>query len=157
VTLTEAPPAEQQRESRAADRAIRAAGLLIALVATVVTAIGELYLTPLRIGGVPVGVAVPFAAAANWGLAWFAVRTTGHRWAIGPPWALWTLLMLFAAGARTTEGDYLVSGEDWVALVMILVGSLTFAVYAYRAILHRTVVSAAPSPAKLRDQPAADR
>jgi hypothetical protein len=157
VTLTESPPAEEQRQSRGAGRAIGVAGLLISLVATVVTAVAELYLTPLRIGGVPIGVAIPFAAAANWGLAWFAVTTTGRRWAIGPAWALWTLLMLFAAGARTTEGDYLISGADWVALAMILVGSLTFAVYAYRAILRRPVVSGGYPPAKLRDHPPADR
>ena len=157
MTLTESPPAEEQRQSRRAGRAIGVAGLVISLVATVVTAVAELYLTPLRIGGVPIGVAIPFAAAANWGLAWFAAVTTGRRWAIGPAWALWTLLMLFAAGARTAEGDYLISGDDWVALVMILVGSLAFAVYAYRAILRRTVVSGVGSPANLRDHPVADR
>jgi hypothetical protein len=110
-------------------------GLLIAILATVVTAVAELYLTPLRLGGVPVGAAVVFAAVANWGLGWFAVTVTGRRWALAPPWALWTLIMLFAAGVRTREGDYLLSGNDWIALVMILVGSLSFAVYAYRLIL----------------------
>jgi hypothetical protein len=57
---------------------------------------------------------------------------------MGLPWALWTLFMLFAAGVRTTEGDYLLGGNDWVALVMILVGSLSFAVFSYRAILRRS-------------------
>jgi hypothetical protein len=47
--------------------------------------------------------------------------------------------MLIAAGVRTSEGDYLVSGDNWVALVMILLGSLTFAVYAYRMIMKRIV------------------
>ena len=45
--------------------------------------------------------------------------------------------MLVAAEVRTNEGDYLLVGGDWVALVMVLVGSLTFAVYAYRVILRR--------------------
>jgi len=36
---------------------------------------------------------------------------------------------------RTHEGDYLLGGDDWVALVMILAGSLSFAIYAYRTIL----------------------
>ena len=151
MTLTETPPEQRVRPSRAAGVAVAAGGLIVALLATVVTAVVELYLTPLRIAGVPIGVAVLFAAAANWGLAWFAEYTTGRRWAIAVPWAVWTALMLFAAGARTTEGDYLVSGDDWVALVMILVGSLIFAVYAYRAILGRTVVRRPASPAELRD------
>jgi hypothetical protein len=117
--------------------AVRAGGLLVVVPATVVTAVAEFFLTPLRIGGVPTGVAIPFAAAANWALSWFALHTTGRRWAMGVPWALWTLIMLFAAGVRKDEGDYLLGGNDWVALVMILVGSLSFAVHAYRVILHR--------------------
>ena len=43
--------------------------------------------------------------------------------------------MLAAAGTRTAEGDYLLSGDNWVALLMILAGSLTFAVYSYKMIL----------------------
>jgi hypothetical protein len=45
--------------------------------------------------------------------------------------------MLFAAGVRTSEGDYLLGGDNWVALLMILVGSLSYAVYSYRMILRR--------------------
>ncbi len=137
MTVTEAPAPPERRESAAAEVAVRAGGVVVVVLATVVTAVAELYLTPLRIRGVPIGVAIPFAAVANWGLAWFALVTTGRRWAIGLPWALWTVLMLFAAGVRTTEGDYLLGANDWVALVMILVGSLTFAVFSYRVILHR--------------------
>ena len=137
---------------------IRVAGLVVAVAAVVVAAVAELYLTPLRLGGVPIGVAVVFAGVANWAIAWFAETTTRRRWSVGPPWALWTLLMLVAAGVRTTEGDYLLSGDDWIALVMILVGSLAFAVYAYRMILRRsTVVPDRARPADLRDTPAVDR
>jgi hypothetical protein len=130
-------PVEEKRPDPRLAPVLLAAGLLVSIVATVVTAVAELYLTPLRLGGVPIGVAVLFAAVANWGLGWFAVTTTGRRWALAPPWALWTIIMLFAAGVRTREGDYLLSGNDWIALVMILVGSLSFAVFAYRLILTR--------------------
>jgi uncharacterized integral membrane protein len=137
-----APPAPQERaESRALDRALRAAGIVISLLATILTAALELSLTPLRLGGAPVGVSIVLAAVANPAIAWFAVTTTERRWALGPPWALWTLLLLAAAGVRTNEGDYLIGAEDWVALVMILVGSLAFALYAYRMILHRGAAS----------------
>jgi hypothetical protein len=137
TTVTEAPAPPERTGSAAAEVAVRAGGVVVAVLATVVTAVAELYLTPLHIRGVPIGVAIPFAALANWALAWFALTTTGRRWAMALPWALWTLIMLFAAGVRTTEGDYLLGANDWVALVMILVGSLTFAVFSYRVILHR--------------------
>jgi hypothetical protein len=135
-----APPAPEERaESRALDRTLRVAGGVISLIATILTAALELFLTQLRLGGVPVGVSIMLAAVANPAIAWFAVTTTERRWAPGPPWALWTLLMLAATGVRTNEGDYLIGAEDWVALVVILVGSLAFALYAYRLILGRRV------------------
>jgi hypothetical protein len=133
-TLAEDPPA---RPRPVVDLVLRVAGVVITLLATVVTAVAELYLTPLHVGGVPIGVAVPFAALANWSIAWFAVHTVRRRWALGPPWVLWTVLMFLASGMRTREGDYLLSEDDWIALVMILVGSLAFAIYAYRMILRR--------------------
>jgi hypothetical protein len=131
---------------------IRVGGVLVSVVAAIVTGVLELLLTTLRAGdvvtiwkgdaigsggGPPIGLSILLAAVANYGIAWFAVSTTGRRWALAPPWALWTLMMLLAAGVRTSEGDYLLSGDDWVGLVMILVGSLTFAVYSYRMILRR--------------------
>ena len=115
--------------------ATRIGGHLVANVAAVVTAVAELFLTPLHIGGFPVPVAIPLAVVLNWVLCRFAVHTTGRRWALGPPAAIWTTIMLIASGARRREGDYLVTDTNWVAMLMILVGSLTFAVYAYRVIL----------------------
>ncbi len=128
----ELPPAPPSREL---ELTLRIAGVVIAVLATVLTAFLELFLSPLRLGGVPTGVAVPAVVLANLAICWFAVTTVGRRWALAPPWAVWTLIMFFAAGTRTTEGDYLISGDDWVALVMILVGSLTFAGYTYKLIL----------------------
>jgi len=134
----ELPPASP---GRALELVVRTAGVVVAVLATVLTAVLEIFLSPLRIGGVPLGVAIPVAVAANWAISWFAVTTVGRRWALAPPWAVWTLIMFFAAGMRTTEGDYLISGKDWVALVMILAGSLTFAAYTYKLILRRPPVT----------------
>jgi hypothetical protein len=131
---------------------IRVAGVVIAILASFVSGVFELLLSTLRAGDVTavwhgdaigsgggplIGVSILLAAVLNYGIAWFAVSTTGRSWALGPPWALWTLMMLFAAGVRTSEGDYLLGGKNWVALVMILVGSLSYAVYSYRMILKR--------------------
>ena len=132
-------PAEQKKESRALDRTIRVAGVVVSVLAAVLSGLLELFFTTLRVGGVPVGVSVLMAVAGNVAIAWFAVTTADRRWALGPAWVVWTLMMLLAAGVRTREGDYLVSGDDWVAMVMILAGSLTFAVYAYRMILRTPV------------------
>ncbi|MEV7627984.1 hypothetical protein [Actinoplanes sp. NPDC089786] len=128
---------------------IRAGGLGVTVVATLVTAVVELYLTPLRVAGAPIGASVVFAVAVNWVLAWFALHTTRRRWAVSVPWGLWSVVMVFAAGARTPEGDHLLfrndvpSVGDLIPLAMILLGSLSFAVFAYRMILGKT---RAPTP-----------
>ncbi|WP_030442502.1 hypothetical protein [Actinoplanes subtropicus] len=144
----EAPPARSGWEP-----VVVTGGLVIAILAAFFSGVLELFLTPLRWGdlttiwrgdaigsghGPLLGLSIVLAAAGNYAIAWFAVSTTGgRRWALGPPWALWTLMMLLAAGVRTNEGDYLLAGNDWIGLAMILVGSLTFAVYSYRMILQR--------------------
>jgi hypothetical protein len=135
VSDPEAPAPSPRRERPSLDRAIRIAGLVIAVLAAIFSGLLELFFTTLRVDGFPIGVSILAAVLGNAAIAWFAVTTTGRRWALGPPWALWTLMMLFAAGVRTDEGDYLLGGDDYVALVMILAGSLTFAVYSYRMIL----------------------
>jgi hypothetical protein len=135
VSDPEAPAPSPPRERPSLDRAIRIAGLVIAVLAAILSGLLELFFTTLRVDGFPIGASILMAVVGNAAIAWFAVTTTGRRWALGPPWALWTLMMLFAAGVRTDEGDYLLGGNDYVALVMILAGSLTFAVYSYRTIL----------------------
>ncbi|WP_250027632.1 hypothetical protein [Paractinoplanes maris] len=144
---------EKAREPWAGwDQVVRVAGVVIAIVAALVTGFLEIILSTLRAGDVvsvwrgdPIGsgggpllwLSVVLAVVLNYAISWFAVTTTRRRWSLAPPWALWTLLMLFAAGVRTSEGDYLLGGENWVALVTILAGSLTYAVYSYRLILKR--------------------
>jgi hypothetical protein len=127
-----APP---KRPSRALELAIRLAGCLIAVLAALFSGMLEVIFAPWRIGGQLVGASAVAAVLANLAIAWFAYRTVGRRWAVGPPWVSWTALMFVAAGYRTTEGDYLLAGDNWVGLVMILLGSLAFAGYAYRMIL----------------------
>ncbi|GGN55505.1 hypothetical protein GCM10010112_06420 [Actinoplanes lobatus] len=137
--------------------ATRAAGITVVLVATLVTAFLEIQLSALRVGavgsllagdspyegsGFALPLAVPLAVGANLALAWFALTTVG-RWAVGLPWALWTLVMLAASGVRTDGGDYLVGGANWVFLVTMVAGSLTFAMFSYRLILKPPPVPAA--------------
>ena len=137
-----APPADEPAPPRTGlERLIKIAGVVVSVLAAVLSATLELFMTPLRIGGVLIGAAIVAAVAGNYAISWFAVTTVGRRWALAPPWAVWTVIMFLAAGTRTAEGDYLISGDDWIALVTILAGSLTFAVYAYRAILRGPTVT----------------
>jgi hypothetical protein len=148
-----AEPAGFEPSGRGWEPLVKFGGVLVSLVFGFVSAVVELLLTTLRAGdftsvwrGDPIGsgggplipLSVVLAVAGNLGVAWFAVATVGRRRAIAVPWALWTVVMLVAAGVRTHEGDYLLSGTNYVALAMILIGSLTFAVYTYRLILQRT-------------------
>ncbi|MBL7254917.1 hypothetical protein [Paractinoplanes lichenicola] len=148
-TPLEEPPAPEPKKP-GWDPVLRVAGVVISILAALISGFLEINLSTLRAGdfvtiwrgdaigsggGPLLGLSILLAGGLNWAIAWFAVTTTRRRWALGPPWALWTLLMLGAAGVRTDEGDYLLGGENWVALVMILVGSLTYAVYSYRLIL----------------------
>ena len=128
-------PAEEPGGSKVFDPLLRIAGGVLAVLATVLSAVLELFLAPLRLGGILVGVAVVLAVVANAAIGWFAVYTVGRRWALAPVWGLWTVLMFFGVGMRTDEGDYLVSADNWVGLVTVLAGSLTFASYGYRLIL----------------------
>ena len=128
------PPVTPDRSpSRAADLALRTTGGVVAVVAALVTGVLELLLAYLRIGGVLIGVAVPLTLVANYLLARFAVAAVGRRWAIALPALTWFLLMVVAA-SPTEEGDLLLTGS-WVGLLMLIGGSVTFAVVAFRMIM----------------------
>lgn len=148
MTLPDAGPAQQAppvtaapdpglpaSPGKAVGVAVRVGGAVVSVIAVLVTAALEIFLAPLHVGGVLLGAAAVLALVANAAIGWFAVYTVGSRWAVGPPWAVWTAVMFFAVGMRTGEGDQLVAGDNWVGLVMILLGSLSFALYAYRLIL----------------------
>jgi len=150
---SEAPPAEPRPPSRfsgAFQVGLRVAGGVIAVVAALVTALAELMIAPLRLGGHLIGVAVIATVVGNLALGWFAYTTVGRKWAVVLPAAAWLVLMVTASG-RTTEGDLLlvgpqggavVDGNSWVGVVMILAGSIAFAVVGFRLMLAQPPYSA---------------
>ena len=151
---SEAPaPAEPRPPSRfsgAFRTALRVAGGVISVLAALVTAVGELMIVPLRLGGHLIGVAVVATVVANIALGWFAYTTVGRRWAVALPAAAWLVLMVTASG-RTTEGDLLlvgpqggalVDGDSWVGVVVILAGSIAFAAVGFRLMLAQPAYSA---------------
>ncbi|KOX04129.1 hypothetical protein ADK66_27620 [Micromonospora sp. NRRL B-16802] len=116
------------------DLGLRLTGGIVAVVAGVVTGVLELLLATFRIGGQLVGVSVVLAIGANIALSWFAHEAVGRRWAVALPAVPWFALMAVAA-VRTSEGDLLLAGDNWVGLAMIVAGAMTFAVMGFRQIL----------------------
>lgn len=120
--------------SRLLDLGLRLVGAIVVVIAAVVTGVLELLLATVRVGGQLIGVSAVLAVGANIVLSWFAYEAVGRRWAVALPAVPWFALM--AVGAiRTTEGDLLLSGDNWVGLAMIVAGAMTFAVMGFRQIL----------------------
>ncbi|WP_192772075.1 hypothetical protein [Plantactinospora soyae] len=128
------PPAARPAVLAALDVALRVVGGLLAVAAAALTAVLELMLATLRVGGVLIGVSALLAVLANVALSWFAPRAVGRRWALALPAVVWFMLMVVAAGG-TSEGDVLIAGNNWVGLVMIFAGSMAFAVMGFRMIM----------------------
>ncbi|MCO1598423.1 hypothetical protein M8C17_25070 [Micromonospora sp. RHAY321] len=119
---------------RLLDLGLRIAGAIVVVVAGVLTGVLELLFATARVGGQLIGVSVLLAVGANIALSWFAHEVVGRRWAVALPAVPWFALMAVAA-VRTTEGDLLLAGDNWVGLAMIVAGAMTFAVMGFRQIL----------------------
>ncbi|MGC9668818.1 hypothetical protein ACNTMW_19950 [Planosporangium sp. 12N6] len=113
-------------------------GVLVAVGLAFVSSVWEAFLTPLAVqwtsGGhahfVRVPVALVAAIVGNAALAWFTRQVTGKTLAVLAPFAAWTVPMLLAAG-RTREGDLILTDRNWVGLVTMFAGAMSFAVAAY--------------------------
>lgn len=118
---------------RGRGRLLTAAGVILAMLMAVLSAVLELLLISVRVGGVLIGVSAVIALVANLFIGWFAYQSTRHKWAAGPPAILWVALVLIAAG-RTTEGDYLIASDNWVGWAMIGLGSLAWTIVGIRLV-----------------------
>jgi hypothetical protein len=120
------------------DIAISIAGLVIATLLAGALAIIEALYSPLRIGGVRVPVSLVMAVATNPLLGWFAITTTKHRLAALLPAGVWCVLWFLAAG-RTSEGDLIITQDNWVGLLTLFAGPLAFGAGIYISILRHRV------------------
>jgi hypothetical protein len=114
--------------------AVRIGGFVVALGLAGFSALFEAFLAPLRVGETRVPVALVAAVVGNVGLVWFTTFTTGRRLAAAGPALVWVAVM-FAAASRTTEGDLILTSNNWIATSTLVVGSVAWAVGAYRVIL----------------------
>ncbi|MFC4146030.1 hypothetical protein ACFO0M_07165 [Micromonospora mangrovi] len=128
------PSAPTARPRRGLDLVLRLVGGVIAVVAGLLSAVLELLLATVRVGGQLIGVSVLVAVGAGIALSWFAHEVVGRRWSVVLPALPWFVLMAVAS-VRTTEGDLLLSGDNWVGLAMIVAGAMTFAVMGFRQML----------------------
>jgi hypothetical protein len=110
--------------------ALTIAGLLVATLLGAALAIIEALYSPLRIGGWRVPVSLVMALATNPLLGWFAYTTTRRRLAALLPAAAWCVVWVLAAG-RTSEGDLIITEDNWVGLLTLFAGPLAFAIGIY--------------------------
>lgn len=140
----------------ALDIAITVGGLLVAVLLAVALAVFEAFLAPLRVsdfgfsgageGNMRVPLALILALVTNPLLGWFASMTSGRRFAALLPAGAWCVVWILAAG-RTTEGDLLITNENWVGLLTLFCGPLAFAIGIYMAALRHRVAATANSKA----------
>ncbi|WP_433613654.1 hypothetical protein ACQP2P_04815 [Dactylosporangium sp. CA-139114] len=115
---------------RSFDIAITVAGLIVATLLGAALAIIEALYSPLRIGGWRVPVSLLMALVTNPLLGWFAYTTTRRRMATLLPAAAWCVVWIMAAG-RTSEGDMIITEDNWVGLLTLFAGPLAFAIGMY--------------------------
>ncbi|MER7005181.1 hypothetical protein ABT297_19325 [Dactylosporangium sp. NPDC000555] len=126
------------------DIVITVAGLIVATLLAVALAIIEALYSPLRIGGVRVPVSLLMAVVTNPLLGWFAYATTGRRLAALLPAAAWCVIWILAAG-RTSEGDLIITNNNWVGLLTLFVGPLAFAIGIYVSTMRQRIAPRRPS------------
>jgi hypothetical protein len=136
------PPAAPRRE---AELAVRAAGAVVSVAGAFAVAAYGAFLTPFRVGATLVPVALLVAVGGNAALSWFAWTVTRSRVLGVLPGLVWVALS-FLASSRTTEGDLVLTGNNWVATVYLLAGAATVGVCAYRLFIPRRPFPANSQP-----------
>ena len=112
------------------DALVRIAGLVVFTALGAVSAVWEALLTPLYWHTTRIPLALVLALVGNAALAWATREVTGRASAVLLPAGAWAAVM-FAAAARTTEGDLVLTSNNWIGLVTMFAGALAFAVTAY--------------------------
>ncbi|MFC7482643.1 hypothetical protein ACFQX7_25180 [Luedemannella flava] len=112
---------------------VRVVGTIVAVSASVLMATFGAFLTPFRIGGVLIPVALAVAIVAPVGIMLFARYVTGRGLPVilaGVAWVVTT----FPFANRRTEGD-LVLSQQWVAVLYLFLGPIVVAAICYRVLI----------------------
>ncbi|WP_432835170.1 hypothetical protein [Dactylosporangium sp. CA-092794] len=139
-------PARRQLSAewaRRFDIGLLVAGLIVTALLAAGLAIIEALFSPLRIGGFRVPVSLVLAVVTNPLLGWFAFATSRRRFAALVPAAVWCTIWIIASG-RTSEGDLILTNDNWVGLLTLFVGSLVFAIGIYLSTLRHRIGPSRP-------------
>jgi hypothetical protein len=138
ATATRTPATPEPRPSHAADLTYKIAGTIVGTGLAAVTGFWAALLTPLHVtiaGSVlRLPIAPVVALVCNLGIFWMTRIVTG-RTGLGVLPAVGWFLVIFAAGRTTSEGDLLITGNNWVGVVTILVGALAWAIGPYFTVI----------------------
>ena len=108
--------------------------MIVGVCLAAVTAFWEALLTPLHVTIFGAVVRLPIAPLVaiilNIGIFWFGRVATGRTGLALLPAIAW-FVVIFAAGNRTSEGDILIAGNNWVGVVTILLGAVAWAACVY--------------------------
>jgi hypothetical protein len=160
TNLMSAPPEHQPARRRQPPSwlgtAGRVLGFVIALLLAALSAAFEAFLAPLYWGSTRLPVSLVAAVVGNIALVYFAYVVTGRRLAAVGPALVWVVVMV-AAASRTSEGDLVLTDNNWVGIGTMLAGSVAFALAGYRLVLtamrpSRAAPPAPPEPAGASDQ-----
>jgi len=122
----------------AVDRMYKIVGTIVGLGLGAITAFWAALLTPLHVtiaGSVMrLPVAPLFALVGNVGIFVLTRVVTGRTGLAVLPAVSW-FVVIFAAGRTTSEGDLLITGNNWVGVVTILVGAIAWAIGPYFTVI----------------------
>jgi hypothetical protein len=131
------------------DAAARVLGFVTALLLAALSAAFEAFLAPLYLGSTRSPVSLVAAVVGNLALVYFTYVVTGRRLAVVGPVLVWVAVMV-AAASRTSEGDLVLTDNNWVGIGTMLAGSVAFALAGYRLVL-TGARAGLPAPAKQVD------
>lgn len=116
------------------DYVLRVLGFLVGLVLAAASAVFEVFYTPLYVGSSRFPVSLVAAVVGNVGLVYFTYLVTGRRIAAVGPALVWVAVMVVAS-SRTSEGDLVLTDNNWVGIGTMLAGSVALAGAGYRLML----------------------
>jgi hypothetical protein len=123
---------------------LQVAGVAVGLLLGFVTALWEVFASPLYAGAVPLPVSPALAVASNLALIWFTRRVTGRSGLALLPGVVWFGTMIVAA-SKTNAGSLLIPSNDYMGLAAILLGCAAWGIGGYWAVLRqRTGLFARP-------------
>lgn len=126
----EAPVQESPAAHGPVDMVWRVLGSLIAVWGGALLALIEVFLVPLRIGGIRWPVSPVLAVLSNIGLMLFARYVSGNRFVgLLPGFAWFAVTVLFST--TTAAGDVILLGNDAMPKILLLVGAASIAVGAF--------------------------